>query len=125
MLMATKPIVDFHLVLPEHFAIHERMLNWARWCHSTGGRTVAPMFRLYRCPDHWNTTALPDVVDSIDAQAIQKVMSQLPIKQRKALAWCYVIRTSPSKAIRELGVSMQGLSDLIWQGRVMLVNRGL
>lgn len=125
MLMAVKATVDFHAVSPEHFAIHERLQNWARWCHSTGGRAVAPMFRLYRSTEAWGSVEPSATVDTLDAQAVQKAVSHLPEKHRKAVAWCYVIRTSPRKCTRDLGVSMHGLAELIWQGRVMLVNRGM
>lgn len=124
MLMATRGAVDFHAVESAHFAIHERLLNWARWCYSNGGRTVAPMFRLYRTPEHWGSE--PSLsVDSLDAQAIQKAVSHLPEKHRKALGWCYVIRSSPRRATRELAVTMEGLAELVREGRCMLVNRGM
>ena len=41
--------IDFHEVRPEHLAIHQRLLNWAKWC-SSGIRNVSvhPMFKHYR-----------------------------------------------------------------------------
>lgn len=115
--------VDFHTVAQEHYAIHERLQNWARWCYSNGGRTVAPMFRLYRSSEQWHQMAVSETVDTLDAQAVQKAVGHLPEKQRKALAWCYVWRTSPKRAARDLAVSMDGLLVLVVDGRTMLVNR--
>jgi hypothetical protein len=120
-LMPTR--IDFHAVAQEHYAIHERLQNWARWCYSNGGRTVAPMFRLYRSTDQWTQVHVSDTVDSLDAQAVQKGVSHLPERNRKALAWCYVLRNSPKRAARDLSVSMDGLMDLVTVGRTMLVNR--
>lgn len=115
--------VDFHAVAIEHHAIHERLQNWARWCYSNGGRTVAPMFRLYRSSEQWNHSHIVDGVDSLDAQKVQKGVSMLPEHNRKALAWCYVLRTSPKRAARDLAVTMDGLMVLVTNGRAMLVNR--
>lgn len=115
--------IDFHAVGQQHYAIHERLQNWARWCYSNGGRTVAPMFRLYRSTDQWSQMPVSDTVDSLDAQAVQKGVSHLPEPHRKALAWCYVLRTSPKRAARDLSVSLDGLLVLVTDGRTMLVNR--
>lgn len=117
--------VDFHTVEPAHAAIHERLENWARWCYGNGGRSVAPMFRLYRSTDQWVAPPSMGIVDSLDAQRVQKGVSGLPEGHRKAVSWCYVIRCSPKRIARDLAVSMDGLALLIRDGRSMLVNRGV
>lgn len=117
--------VDFHAVEPAHFAIHERLVNWARWCHGNGGRTCQPMFRLYRAPEHWGLQEVGVTIDTLDATAMQKGVSGLPEGHRKAVSWCYVLRNNPRKAAQGLAVSMEGLALLIRDGRVMLINRGV
>ena len=46
-----------------------------------------------------------------------------PVKHRAAINWCYVAPVNPRRACQDIGVSMQGLSDLLTDGRQMLVNR--
>lgn len=122
MLMATRASVDFHAVPQAQVAIHERLENWARWCHNSGGRAVQPMFRLYRSSEQWQAPEVR-VVDSLDAQRVQKGVSSLPECHRKAVAWCYVQRTNPRRAAVSLAVTMEGLALLVKDGRTMLINR--
>ena len=81
------------------------------------------MFRLYRSPEVWGNETTASPVDGIDAQKIQKGISQLPTKHRLALAWCYIRKNHPAKAAASLGESLQGLRDLIAAARQMLINR--
>lgn len=125
MLMAVRPSTDFHEVRPGHEAIDDRLKNWARWCHGNSGRTCQPMFRLYRAAEHWGSQEASTSVDTLDATAIQKAVSGLPHEHRKAVSWCYVVRSNPRRAAQMLAVSMDGLLLLIHDGRTMLVNRGV
>ena len=115
--------VDSHAVHPEHAAIDDRLKNWARWCHGNSGRTCQPMFRLYRAAEHWGAHEPGSAVDTLDATAIQKAVGVLPEVHRKAVSWCYVIRSNPRRMAEGLAVSMEGLLLLIHDGRTMLVNR--
>ena len=123
MLMAVRPSVDFYEVRPGHEEIDDRLKNWARWCHGTNGRTCQPMFRLYRAAEHWGQHDTGSSVDTLDATAIQKAVSGLPDGHRKAVSWCYVIRSNPKKVAQSLAVSMEGLLLLIHDGRTILINR--
>lgn len=121
MLMA----VDFSRVEDKHRAIHDRLVNWARWCRATGGnRGLHPMFRGYKSPQHWEAIDIPTQVDSLDAVKLEKAVAQLPEKHRFAVRWCYVYGTSPTKACQQAATSKEGLADLIRNGRQMLINRG-
>ena len=50
-------------------------------------------------------------------------MQSLPVNHRLALSWAYIKCSSPGKAARSLGLSLQGLRDMVRDGRQMLVNR--
>jgi DNA-directed RNA polymerase specialized sigma24 family protein len=114
--------VDYNHVPAHQEAIHDRLVNWAKWCRSSGGRTVHPMFRGYR-DNYWEAQPLPDYVSTIDATEVQKTMAHLPEKHRLAVQWCYVIKSSPPRMARELGTSKYGLLELINEGRTMISNR--
>jgi|GEM_PF-655266 len=126
--------VDLSGVLPQHRAIDARLIKWGRWCHGPVRRNVCPMFRdmppqpqLRRPGDA--PPELRDPMDPMDAAKLAKAVAQLPEKHRAALNWCYVIdpdskEASPSRAIKKLGTSFQGLADLLRDARQMLINRG-
>jgi DNA-directed RNA polymerase specialized sigma24 family protein len=117
--------VDFFLVQDRHLGIHEALSNWARWVRvRPHGWQVAPMFRLYRSKAfQWHMPEIREPVNIPEAVEMEKQVSQLPEKQRAAVRWAYVACGHPAKMARELGVSKQGLLDLIDTGRTMLVNR--
>jgi DNA-directed RNA polymerase specialized sigma24 family protein len=127
-----RPYVDFARVPIAQWHIHDRLENWARWCRGGSGQAArmercAPMFTLYRSAPaarrYGEETAVP--VDKLDAQAVAKAVALLPSKHRRAIHWHYLNGRNPSAAARELGVSLQGLCDLVSNGRQMLVNRGV
>jgi DNA-directed RNA polymerase specialized sigma24 family protein len=85
------------------------------------------MFRLYRSTDaaqqYGQQTG--QAVDKIDAAKIQSAVVALPTKHRLALSWAYIKRSNPRKAAQTIGVTMQGLRDLVNDARQMLINRGV
>lgn len=115
-------LVDYAHVPTHQGDIHERLINWARWCRPNHTNAVLPMFRHYR-PYLYPERECSTPIDSKDAVEVQKCMAHIPEKQRYAIGWCYVIRSNPARAARDLGVSTQGLMDLINQGRDMVKNR--
>jgi len=121
--MLMKTAVDFNEVSETQKPIDARLVNWARWSHNHARGSASPMFRLYRSPEVWGNETTASPVDGIDAQKIQKGISQLPTKHRLALAWCYIRKNHPAKAAASLGESLQGLRDLIAAARQMLINR--
>jgi DNA-directed RNA polymerase specialized sigma24 family protein len=121
--------VDFAAVPPSQWKMHDRLENWARWCRGRTARDMAPsspMFALYRSTDakraYGDETTVQ--IDKLDAAVIAKAVAVLPDKHRRALHWSYVKPHRPSAMARELGVGLEGLSQLIRDGRQMLVNRG-
>ena len=123
--MRTTETVDYCHVKPEHEAIHERLVNWARWLRPRlSGWHTHPMWRNSRTSRQWEVS--PDIsapVNALDALAIERTVAQMPVKHRDAIRWWYVHAGNPVAMARRLGVSKQGLADLVDAGRTMLQNR--
>ncbi len=123
--MRTREIVDFNHVATEHEAIHARLENWRRWVIvRPHGWQTAPMFRMYQSKARqWEAPVIQNPVDTLDAVLLEKAVYALPEKHREAVRWWYVYRRDPVAMARSLGVSKQGLADLVDAGRTMLQNR--
>lgn len=119
--------IDFHQVEEKHLAIHGRLVNWGTWCNGTAPSETSPMFRLYiasaRARSHDGVT-FGVSVDRMDAARIAKAVAALPDQNRSAVNWCYVRPVAPIRAARAIGTSLDGLMQLLRDGRQMLVNRG-
>lgn len=117
--------IDFHLVHDHHQEIHARLLNWARWANGRPVRHTAPMFRMYQSAAKVRSDReAPIQINKLDAMAMQKGVSSLPLAHMWATNWCYLKPVNPGKACRELGTTMGGLAQLLHDARQMLVNRG-
>lgn len=114
-------VIDFHQVKPEHQAIHERLENWARWARGAHSANVHPMFRQYRHA-YWEPAPQANCNDTNDALEVQKIMKDLPEPHRIAVQWCYILKSNPRKVCMALGVSKDGLMELIHRGRTMAAN---
>ena len=125
MLMRTQICIDYSHVPERHAAIHARLENWRRWVMvRPNGWQVAPMFRLYQSKSRqWEAPVIQNPVDTLDAVLMEKAVSALPDKHRAAVRWSYVFAGNPVAMARNLGVSKQGLADLVDAGRTMLQNR--
>ncbi len=123
--MRVQEAVDYNYVKPEHEAIHARLVNWERWVRvRPHGWFTHPMWRNSRTSRQWEVSPYIGVpVNTIDAMLIEKAVSALPVKHREAVRWWYVYRRDPVAMARNLGVSKQGLADLVEAGRTMLKNR--
>ena len=116
--------VDFFRVEDHQQEIHARLLNWARWVSVRPGTHQHPMWRQGKSNTRqWHQPEPRESVDLIDGMRIEKAVSQLPDKHRESLRWWYVWKTSPNRAMRNLGVNADGLSLLVRTGRQMLLNR--
>lgn len=121
--MRNKEVVDYCYVKPEHEAIHARLTNWARWVRvRPNGCTTHPMWRKALTSRLWDvSTRTPVPVNVLDAEAVQKALSALPVKQRAALGWSYVLCRDPIGMARKLAVSKRGLQELVTDGRALLM----
>lgn len=122
--------IDWHVVPERQLVIHERLLNWGRWCHGPIGHDVSPMFRLYRSTDanqgdgmRYGMRSTPNPVDTHDAARIAKAVGFLPEPHRLSLQWYYVKPVSPRKACQAIATNMAGLARYVTDARNMLVNR--
>lgn len=117
-------IYDYCHVAPEHYAIHERLVNWALWVDPGSNSAVAPMFRLYRSKARqWHTPELRPAINTQDAQRIEQAVRALSADQRDALRWCYVRKSSPARQCKAIGCTHEGLYHLIQEGRGNLAMR--
>ena len=119
--------IDFHAVEQHQRGIDARLANWARWCKGSTATMTSPMFRMTPPPPRVRADMhyqMADQVDRMDAQKIAKAVAALPQSNRSALSWHYVKPVSPKRACQALGVGMEGLAQLVRDGRQMLINRG-
>ena len=117
--------IDFHTVLPHHHDIDGRLRNWGIWCNSTKAASTAPMFRLAvaTISTRREQQAQPNGIDRSDAVVIARAVTALPERHAGAINWCYVKPVSPRRAAESIGVSIEGLAQLLHDGRQMLINR--
>ena len=115
--------VDFHAVPPHQDAIHARLLNWGHWCRRREGSGASPMFRSYRSTDVWAPASVSQPIDGLDAQRIAKGVAHLPEQHRHGIQWHYVRPVAPMRMCRALGLTAEGLAQLVVDGRQMLINR--
>ena len=125
MLMRVTETVDYCYVSLEHELIHARLVNWERWVRvRPHGWFTHPMFRNFRASKQWEASPhIGTPVDTLDAALMEKAVYALPEKHREAVRWWYVYRRNPAAMARSLGVSKQGLADLVEAGRTMLQNK--
>ena len=123
--MRTQICIDYNHIAAHHEAIHARLENWSRWVRvRPHGWFTHPMFRNFRASKQWEASPhISTPVDTLDAALMEKAVYALPEKHRDAVRWWYVYRRDPVAMARNLGVSKQGLADLVEAGRTMLKNR--
>lgn len=122
--MLMKAYVDYNLVKAEHEEIHVRLQNWARWVR--GGNTALshPMWRFFKEKEASESVPLDHIpINSLDAHMLEKLVVDLPEKNRHAVRWWYVYANNPRKAAKLLGVTMDALNELVHDARTMLKNR--
>jgi DNA-directed RNA polymerase specialized sigma24 family protein len=126
--MRRDDFIDFHQIEERHIEIHNRLLNWSRWCNGRGAPATSPMFRLYIAPARARSREEASMsvsvpVDKDDAVKIAKAVVALPADHRAALNWHYVKPVNPARAARSLGVSLDGLASIVRNARQMLLNK--
>lgn len=123
MLMKTRS-VDFHYVEDHQKDIDAKLMNWARWVTPRAPSWISPTWRMTRSnARQWHQPELRETCDVIGAMLLEKMVCALPEPQRAAIRWHYVVKCSPSKASRSLGLTNDGLYKAVRDGRQMLINR--
>ena len=117
--------IDFHFVEPHQIAIHDRLINWARYVKPHGLTVqMAPIWCLGKSNTRqWHAPEPRIEVDILDGMKLEKAVCALPHVHKGAIRWAYVFPTKPTKACAKLGLSEQGLLKAIRDGRQMLLNR--
>lgn len=121
--MKREDSVDYFLVPDRHLGIHERLEAWARWVRvRPTGWQVAPMFRQYRSKAwQWHRPEPRQEVNIPEAMEMERSVSLLPAPNRDAVRWCYVFCGNPTGMAQSLGVTRDGLRDLVSAGRDLLL----
>lgn len=116
--------VDYSFVPSSHDAIHGRMCQWAMWVRvRVNGWHTHPMWRNAKTSRQWDVDPhVNATIDTLDALLIERTVSRLPDKHRDAIRWYYVKRGDPARMAAQLGVSKQGLADLVMTARIMVMN---
>lgn len=122
--------VDFQVIPLHQDKMHLRLDNWARWCEGPCRYDVAVGFGLFRSDEFTDKedrleTEIRPPVNVLDAHKMQKGVSELPEKHRKAVQWYYVVRSAPIRACRQIACTPAMLVELVDDGRQMLINRNV
>lgn len=119
-------MIDYNAVAPRHTEVNQRLNDWARWVRDKpAGANVSPMFRMYRSKRQYDTEPhIPVPLITEECLEVERAVSGTPEPYRTALRWYYVWPWVPNNKVRQhLGMTRQGLFDLITSGRDMVQNR--
>jgi hypothetical protein len=116
--------VDYFFVEAAHSNIHAELKNWALCVHVKRQSWVHPMWKGAQSNGRqWYAPVLKTDIDTLGGMETEKAVRSLPEKHRQAIRWSYVYKWAPATEIRRLGVTYDGLFNLIRSGRTMLINR--
>ena len=115
--------VDFHYIPDAQAAIHERLLNWAKWVNGSGHPASSPMFAAYRSTEVWAAPEASQPVDTIDAQRVERAVCSLGLTERVAIRWHYVKPVGSHRVARDLGITKAGLAQAVIDARETLRSR--
>lgn len=121
-----RPHTDFNYIPTRQDQINLRLEEWAQWVRVRPQPWKAqPMWRFAQSKARqWHEPEHKREIDTNKAHEVERAVSFLPDKHRAAIRWCYVFQSVPVGTMRsQLGVTRDGLLDLIVRGRDMLNNR--
>ena len=82
------------------------------------------MFRMYQSKSRqWHAPVIQTPVDTLDAVLVEKAVGVPCQKSTARPCGGGTYRRNPAAMARSLGVSKQGLADLVVAGRTMLQNK--
>lgn len=120
-------MTDYSHVSSRHDQIHYRLESWARWVRVKPQAWKAQgIWRMYRAPRQYayDLSDIRTELNTLEAHETERAVALLPEKHRTAIRWVYVFSFIPPNVVRrDLGVTREGLGELIQDGRDMLVNR--
>lgn len=110
--------VDFIKLDDDEKNIDKRLRNWAIWVRPKRGfGAVHPMFRWYRPTEHWQGIGDKSSCDLPDAEAVERVMRELPTIERLSIKWYYIEFSSPTKICKVLGLNLNELRMIVRKAR--------
>lgn len=119
-----KVSIDFDYVPERQTDIHSRLENWGRWVKvKPQAWSQQPMFRMYRSKSwQWETPESRPVIQSLDAQEIEKTISHMSLNvdsdMAHVLRWAYVFPyIDPRKVGRNMGRTQDAMFDLLLNAR--------
>ena len=115
--------IDFGHIEDEE--THLRLVNWARYVRDHPNLwPIQPMFRNAKTPRTLDVDRyIPTPVDKLDGLRVEKSIRTLPDNNRDALRWWYVYSSiTILKMRRYLGLTNEGLSKSVRDGRTMIKN---
>ena len=117
--------VDLHAIPDSQAAIHERLVNWARWCHNKEAKNCSPTFAQYTSTEVWDAPEASIPVKILEAEETEELVTLLPYNHKTALRWWYVKssthgRVGPAKVANILGLTLEGLAMTVIQARDMV-----
>jgi len=116
--------LDLHHIDSAHEAVHQRLINWARYVRVTGGGFIQPMWKQGKSSRQWDESPHINIeVDTLDGHIIEQAVYKLPPNHRSVIRWWYCFNTPEHKVRRELACTHAGLALLVREGRGMLLNR--
>ena len=118
-------MTDFSHVPTRHDAVNQRLEDWSRWVRvKPSAWKTHPMWANYRAPKQYEDDGIRVELNTLECFAMEMEVSALPEKFRTAVRWYYVFSKVPVIKVRQqLGVTSDGLRDLVESGRDMLKNR--
>ena len=115
---------DYHHVSPEHAEIHARCENRARYVAVHKPRRISPIWKLGKSNGRcWELPKVNTPVDQEDGKTVEETVRLLIPNQREALRWQYYWRTKPAGVCRQLGITHEGLYNLVNEARTQLVRK--
>lgn len=116
--------VDLFLIPDNQMEMHNKLVNWAMWVRPGYGSAVHPMWRNARSNGRqWHLPEIRPTCDTLAAHLMEKQVCALPNKHRICIKWYYVTQESEMKARRILGLTRDGLHQMVIDARSMLKNR--
>lgn len=119
-------MIDLHHIADRHFAIDERLTEWAAWVRVRPQTwKTQPMFRMFRSmARQWHAPELKREINTLQAHEIERCVSLMPEPYRSVIRWAYVFPyIHQGKIRRELGLTDENLAKVLFDARDMAKNR--
>lgn len=115
---------DFHAVPQDQRAIDARLTNWADYVRVKFPSWVGPIWKLGKSNGRqWHQPEFRPSCDTLDGHKVEIAVSNLPPVHREVLRWAYVHRGGEIQFRKKVGLTREGLAQVLNDARRMLINR--